>query len=42
MEGYGSQHAMDPTSVFAFYPGWHILAPSNAFEYIGKLNSALT
>jgi 2-oxoisovalerate dehydrogenase E1 component len=41
MEGYGSQHSMDPTSVFALYPGWHILAPSNAFEYIGMMNTAL-
>jgi 2-oxoisovalerate dehydrogenase E1 component len=41
LEGYGSQHSMDPTSVFALFPGWHILAPSNAFDYVGLMNSAL-
>lgn len=41
LEGYGSQHSMDPTSVFALFPGWHILAPSNAFEYVGLMNTAM-
>lgn len=41
LEGYGSQHSMDPTSVFALFPGWHILAPSNAFDYVGLMNAAL-
>ncbi len=40
-EGYGSQHSMDPSGVFAAFPGWHILAPSNAFDYVGLMNSAL-
>jgi 2-oxoisovalerate dehydrogenase E1 component len=40
-EGYGSQHSMDPSAVFAMYPGWKILAPSNAFDYVGLMNSAL-
>lgn len=41
LEGYGSQHSMDPTSVFALFPGWHILAPSNAFDYVGLMNAAM-
>lgn len=41
LEGYGSQHSMDPTSVFALFPGWHILAPSTPFDYVGLFNSAL-
>ena len=41
MEGYGSQHSMDPAGVFALYPGWRIVAPSNAYDYVGLLNSAL-
>ncbi|KAA0892839.1 thiamine pyrophosphate-dependent enzyme [Pusillimonas sp. ANT_WB101] len=40
-EGYGSQHSMDPAAVFAMFPGWHIVAPSNAFDYVGLMNSAL-
>ena len=41
LEGYGSQHSMDPTSVFSLFPGWHILAPSTAFDYVGLMNAAL-
>jgi len=40
-EGYGSQHSMDPAGVFALYPGWRIVAPSNAFDYVGLMNAAL-
>lgn len=40
-EGYGSQHSMDPAALFALFPGWHIVAPSNAFDYVGLMNSAL-
>lgn len=40
-EGYGSQHSMDPAAIFAMYPGWKVLAPSNAFDYVGLMNSAL-
>nr|WP_315527047.1 thiamine pyrophosphate-dependent enzyme [uncultured Achromobacter sp.] len=40
-EGYGSQHSMDPAGVFALFPGWRIVAPSNAFDYVGLMNSAL-
>jgi 2-oxoisovalerate dehydrogenase E1 component len=41
IEGYGSQHSMDPAGVFALYPGWRILAPSTPFDYVGMMNSAL-
>src|SRR5690606_10954503 len=41
LEGYGSQHSMDPSGVFALFPGWRIVAPSNAFEYVGLMNAAL-
>lgn len=40
-EGYGSQHSMDPSGIFALYPGWRIVAPSNAYDYVGLMNSAL-
>jgi 2-oxoisovalerate dehydrogenase E1 component len=40
--GYGSQHLMDPAGVFAMQPGWRIIAPSSAAEYIGLMNTALT
>jgi 2-oxoisovalerate dehydrogenase E1 component len=39
--GYGSQHLMDPAGVFAMQPGWRIIAPSSAAEYIGLMNTAL-
>jgi 2-oxoisovalerate dehydrogenase E1 component len=39
--GYGSQHSMDPAGIFATAPGWRIVAPSNPFDYIGLMNSAL-
>jgi 2-oxoisovalerate dehydrogenase E1 component len=39
--GYGSQHSMDPVGIFATSPGWRIVAPSTAADYIGLLNSAL-
>jgi 2-oxoisovalerate dehydrogenase E1 component len=39
--GYGSQHSMDPAGIFATAPGWRIVAPSTAFDYIGLMNSAL-
>lgn len=41
LEGYGSQHSMDPSGVFALFPGWRIVAPSCAFDYVGLMNSAL-
>ncbi len=39
--GYGSQHSMDASGLFALYPGWRIVAASTPFDYIGLLNSAL-
>lgn len=40
-EGYGSQHSMDPAGLFALYPGWRVVAASNAFDYVGLMNTAL-
>jgi 2-oxoisovalerate dehydrogenase E1 component len=39
--GYGSQHSMDPAGLFATSPGWRIVAPSNPYDYVGLMNSAL-
>ncbi len=39
--GYGGQHSMDPMGLFALFSGWRIVAPSNAFDYIGLSNSAM-
>jgi 2-oxoisovalerate dehydrogenase E1 component len=39
--GYGSQHLMDPAGIFVTATGWRIVAPSNAADYIGLMNSAL-
>ena len=39
--GYGGQHSLDPTALFALFPGWRIFAPSNPFDYIGLFNSAM-
>jgi 2-oxoisovalerate dehydrogenase E1 component len=39
--GYGSQHSMDPTGLYAMFPGWRIVAPSTPFDYVGLMNSAL-
>lgn len=39
--GYGSQHSMDPAGIMNTSPGWRIAAPSNPFDYIGMMNSAL-
>jgi 2-oxoisovalerate dehydrogenase E1 component len=39
--GYGGQHSMDPTALFALFPGWRVVAPSNAFDYIGLFNTAM-
>jgi 2-oxoisovalerate dehydrogenase E1 component len=39
--GYGSQHSMDPAGIFATSPGWRIVAPSNPYDYVGLMNSAL-
>ena len=39
--GYGSQHSTDPSALFGLFPGWRIVTPSTAFDYIGLLNTAL-
>ncbi|MFC0385668.1 alpha-ketoacid dehydrogenase subunit alpha/beta [Muricoccus vinaceus] len=39
--GYGSQHSMDPSALFAMYPGWRIFSPSTPHDYVGLMNSAL-
>jgi 2-oxoisovalerate dehydrogenase E1 component len=39
--GYGGQHSMDPIGLFALFAGWRIVAPSNAFDYIGLFNTAM-
>lgn len=39
--GYGSQHSMDASGLFALYPGWRIVAPSTPFDYVGLLNAAV-
>jgi 2-oxoisovalerate dehydrogenase E1 component len=39
--GYGGQHSMDPSAFFALFAGWRIMAPSNAFDYVGMFNTAM-
>lgn len=39
--GYGSQHSMDASGLFALWPGWRIVAPSTPFDYIGLMNAAI-
>jgi 2-oxoisovalerate dehydrogenase E1 component len=39
--GYGSQHSADPSALFGLFPGWRIVSPATAHDYIGLLNSAL-
>src|SRR3546814_15377201 len=39
--GYGSQHSMDASGLFALYPGWRIVAPTTPFDYIGPMNTAM-
>ncbi len=39
--GYGSQHSGDPSALFGMFPGWRIVMPTTAFDYIGLMNSAL-
>ena len=40
--GYGSQHSMDPAGLFVTNPGWRVVAPSNPFDYVGLMNTALS
>ncbi len=39
--GYGGQHSMDPVALFALFPGWRIVAPGTAFDYVGLFNTAM-
>lgn len=39
--GYGSQHSMDASSLFALYPGWRIVIPSTPFDYVGLMNASI-
>ncbi|MGD8294554.1 MAG: thiamine pyrophosphate-dependent enzyme, partial [Desulfobacterales bacterium] len=39
--GYGGQHSMNPAGLFSLFSGWRVVAPSNAFDYIGLFNSAM-
>ena len=39
--GYGSQHSMDPAGVLTTAPGLRVIAPSNPFDYVGLMNTAL-
>ncbi len=39
--GYGGQHSMDPSGLFSLFPGWRMVAPANAFDYIGLFNTAM-
>lgn len=39
--GYGSQHSMDPAGVLTSAPGLRVAAPSNPFDYVGLMNTAL-
>ncbi len=39
--GYGGQHSMDPAGLFGLFPGWRVVAPSSAWDYIGLFNTAL-
>ena len=39
--GYGAQHSFDPVALFHLFPGWRIVAPTTAFDYIGLFNAAM-
>jgi len=39
--GYGGQHSMDPVGLFSLFSGWTVVAPADAFDYIGLFNSAM-
>jgi 2-oxoisovalerate dehydrogenase E1 component len=39
--GMGEHHSMNPVGLFALFPGWRIVVPANAFDYIGLFNSAM-
>ena len=39
--GFGGQHCMNPVGFFNLFQGWRILAPANAYDYIGLFNTAV-
>jgi 2-oxoisovalerate dehydrogenase E1 component len=39
--GYGSQHTMDPAGILTTAAGLRVVAPSNPFDYVGLMNTAL-
>jgi 2-oxoisovalerate dehydrogenase E1 component len=39
--GYGSQHSMDPAGVLTTAAGLRVVAPSNPFDYVGLMNTAV-
>ena len=39
--GYGAQHSMDPSALFAMFPGWRVFVPTTPFDYIGLFNAAM-
>jgi 2-oxoisovalerate dehydrogenase E1 component len=39
--GYGGQHSMNPAGLYALFSGWRIVAPSDAFDYVGLFNAAM-
>lgn len=38
--GYGAQHSMEPSGLYASFPGWRIVAPSTPADYVGLFNTA--
>jgi 2-oxoisovalerate dehydrogenase E1 component len=32
---------MDPVGLYSLFPGWRVVAPSDSFDYIGLINSAM-
>ena len=39
--GYGAQHSMDPVGLYGMFPGFRILTPADAYDYIGLFNTAM-
>ena len=39
--GYGAQHSMDPVGLYGMFPGFRIIAPADAFDYVGLFNTAM-
>lgn len=39
--GYGAQHNLDPTALYALFPGFRIFCPTTPFDYIGLFNAAM-